>query len=246
MVVRVEVPASAAPAEAPAPAPAATTTPAAVTTTTPAAPATEPAPAAPAAPTATTTAIPTAPVQTPAPAAATPSAETVTAQFQAKGLSLDKYVESYAANGELTATDYEELANGGFSKGYVDSFIAGQNALRAQEENEVFSTVGGKEEYAKLTSWAKANVSPAEIEAYNEALDNMPIATIKLVVAGLKARFEAANGSEPTLVGGAPAGAPNSYQSISQVTDAMKDPRYKRDPAYRAEVEARLATSNVF
>lgn len=244
MVTRVNAPASEAPADAPAPADT-TTTPAPAATSTPAPEATPPA----------TEATPPAPEGEPqspqglqikdAPEEAL-SLETVESQFEAAGVSLDKYVASYAENGELTADDYAELKGKGFSKGYVDSFIAGQNALRVQEETAVFDTVGGKDAYSKITTWAKANIPAAEIEAYNEALDTMPLNTIKLVVAGLKARFEASNGSEPALVGGAPSGAAAGFQSISQVTEAMRDPRYKRDPAFRAEVESRLATSNVF
>ena len=40
---------------------------------------------------------------------------------------------------------------------------------------------------------------------------------------------------------------PNSgaFQSRAQVVEAMSDPRYKKDPAYRQQVYNRLQNSNV-
>ena len=39
--------------------------------------------------------------------------------------------------------------------------------------------------------------------------------------------------------------ASGAFRSLAQVTEAMRDPRYTKDPAYRKDVEARLANSNV-
>ena len=35
------------------------------------------------------------------------------------------------------------------------------------------------------------------------------------------------------------------FQSVAQVTEAMNDPRYQKDPAFRKEVEDKLARSSV-
>ena len=37
----------------------------------------------------------------------------------------------------------------------------------------------------------------------------------------------------------------DTFGSVAQVTDAMNDPRYSKDPAYRKEVEDKLARSSV-
>jgi len=36
------------------------------------------------------------------------------------------------------------------------------------------------------------------------------------------------------------------FESVAQVTEAMNDPRYANDPAYRKQVELKLAKSSVF
>lgn len=228
MTVRVNTPASEAPAEAPVKdAPQATA-------------------GAPDAPASNPQASPQSAPETP-PQPGPPTVEHIEGQFQARGMNLDKYADSYRANGgKLTDGDYAELAKGGFSKDYVDAFIRGQEALVQQEENSVFETVGGRESYAKMTAWAKVNVSSAEIEAFNQALDTMPLETVKFMVAGLKARYEASNGNEPSLVNGQKSGAVAGYQSVAQLTAEMRDPRYRKDPAFRAEVERKLASSNIF
>jgi hypothetical protein len=37
----------------------------------------------------------------------------------------------------------------------------------------------------------------------------------------------------------------DAFQSIAQVTQAMNDPRYEKDPAYRKEVTDKIARSSV-
>ena len=39
--------------------------------------------------------------------------------------------------------------------------------------------------------------------------------------------------------------ATDVFKSVAQVTEAMNDPRYSKDPAFRKEVEDKLARSSV-
>ena len=69
----------------------------------------------------------------------------------------------------------------------------------------------------------------------------------RLALRGLHAAWTESAGRRPQLVGGRSAtGEDGVFGSAQQVAEAIRDPRYKRDPAYRAEVQARLARSNVF
>ena len=69
----------------------------------------------------------------------------------------------------------------------------------------------------------------------------------RLAAQGLHARYVAANGAEPALVTGATAGQSGDvFSSTAQLVEAMRDPRYAADPAYRATVEAKLARSSIF
>lgn len=161
--------------------------------------------------------------------------------IQAAGLEAEALTKELEA-GALSDASYEALAKAGYPKAVVDTYIAGQRALADAVVNDIYATVGGKETFTRMTDWAKTNLSAAEITTFNKMVEGSPD-QVKLAVQGLHSRFTQAVGSEPTLISGQPAGAGDSFQSWAQVTAAMKDPRYRADPAFRKDVEARLARS---
>lgn len=160
--------------------------------------------------------------------------------LQLKGLDLNEFSKEFAEKGELTPESYEKLQKAGFPKELVDGFIAGQQALRAQQDEVGYAEVGGKEAYKAMAEWASVNLTPAEREAYNKALMGGP-ESMKMAVRGLRDRYQQANGSDPKLLGGNRGTSETAFQSRAEMTAAMKDPRYKKDPAYRAMVARKLA-----
>ena len=165
-----------------------------------------------------------------------------------KGLQLDQFSEEFASKGELSAESYEKLAKAGFDKNIVDNYIAGQQARASQFEGSIKAEVGGDERYNQMVDWAKANMTPGEIAAYNTAVSSGNADQAKLAALGLSAKFTQAVGSEPSrlLGGGNNANSADIFESTAQVTKAMADPQYRNDPAYRARVQAKLARSKVF
>jgi len=178
--------------------------------------------------------------------AATPPADPEAALAD-KGLDLQDFSNEFAQSGELSAESYEKLGKAGYSRQIVDQYIEGQRAVAARFETDIMTEVGGAEKYTEITSWAKANLTPTEIAAYNAAVSSGNADQAKLAALGLGAKFEKANGSDPKrLLGGQSAGTTGDvFESMAQVTAAMKDPLYKADPAFRAKVQAKLARSNV-
>jgi len=85
-----------------------------------------------------------------------------------------------------------------------------------------------------------------EIEAYNAAMSgNME--TRKMAIEAIKSKYVAKTGSNPkVLVGLAASPAQSGYESKAQMTSDMKDPRYAKDPAYRAAVERKIAKTTAF
>lgn len=163
------------------------------------------------------------------------------------GLNFDDLSNKYWENGQLDDSDYESLAKIGIPKNLVDQYIAGQEAIMSAAREQVFSRVGGEEAYDALTSWAADNLTPAEIAAYDRAVDSGDMGTVLMAVNGLQARYNAAVGVEPRrAVKGtsAPAGA-DVYRSIAEMQKDMADPRYKKDSAFRKDVENKLARSNI-
>lgn len=188
---------------------------------------------------------PETPADTPAPADATP--DDADKALSERGLDMAKFSNEFAEKGELTPESYAELEKAGLTKDIVDQYIEGQKARATQYESSVKAEVGGDENYNQMVTWAKSNMSAEEISAFNNAVSSGDVNQAKLAVLGLSTRYSKANGSDPKrTIGGGKAGAEDAFESTAQLTEAMKDPRYKSDPAYRNAVQNKLARSSVF
>lgn len=182
------------------------------------------------------------------PAEGTPPAEG-SAEEAAKAAKLDIAVleTEFAETGALTEASYKALEAAGFGKDVVDTYIAGQVALAAQRDAEGFALAGGKDQYTAMTAWAQTNMSPADVAAFDAAVTGSP-AQMKQAITALKAQYVAANGNVPNLNTGIPAASSGetAFQSRAEVTAAMRDSRYRADPAYRALVERRIGLMDSF
>lgn len=171
-----------------------------------------------------------------------PNAQQATEQLASKGLDMQAFSQEFLDKGELSAESYTKLEAAGLSKAVVDGYIAGQQALAAQRDAVGLEAAGGADQFAKMAEWSKTNLSEGERKLFNTTMQNGSVDEIKFAMGGLKARYEAANGREPTLVGGGQA-APGGYRSQEEMRQAMRDPRYGRDPAYTKDVEQKVDKS---
>ncbi|PDT45354.1 hypothetical protein CO661_24125 [Sinorhizobium fredii] len=148
--------------------------------------------------------------------------------------------------GELSEATYTDLAAKGFDKATVDSYIAGQKALADAADRRLTDAAGGKENLDRMFAWASTSLTPAEIDSYNASFSNADVNAAEIAIAQLKGKYEAANGRDPKLLGGkAPSQLADTFASWAEVTKAMSDPRYDKDPAYRAKVEAKVGRSDI-
>jgi hypothetical protein len=188
------------------------------------------------------------PAETPATTPNIPVTPEVPATVQPADLA--KYEAEFVSNGKLSDATYTEIQkNNNLTKDQVDSIIAGRQAQATVRANEIFSAVGGEETYSKMVSWAATNMSPAEQQAYNAAVNGGDVNAMRLAVDALEARYTKAYGSEPNLVNsGKGSSGVVGFRSQAEITAAMSDPRYsgppnKRDPAYIQSVADRIAAS---
>ncbi len=163
---------------------------------------------------------------------------------ESTGLDLQEYFDEYQDKGELTQESYDKLAEQGLGKQIVDDFIAGQNARVANETREVAAVVGGEDNLNAVLEWAGENLSEAEINAYNSATQQGKDSA-KLALQGLYSRYTAENGSSPNLIGGQTGGESRDvFKSSHEMTKAMEDPRYWKDPDYQKEVQDKISRSH--
>lgn len=120
----------------------------------------------------------------------------------------------------------------------------------AAVQSSIITEAGGQERYARLADWVSQNVERERIDAYNAALSVADQVSAMTMLKAFQFDYLNANGYEPRLAGGSFSTTnATPFASEAQVVAAMSDPRYSganADPAYVAEVEARLAVSNVF
>ena len=163
-----------------------------------------------------------------------------------KGLDFDVFQQEYDENGELSDDAYAALDEAGFPRSVVDTWIQGQDALASQMTGEMYDIVGGQEDYNNMVSWAADTLPESEIDAFNATMTSQNPDMIRLAIQGLNARYRSE--AEPSLLQGG-TGAVSSggrFESNAELTAAMSDPRYSKDPAYRQQVADKLARSSLF
>ena len=159
--------------------------------------------------------------------------------------------EFYSNDGQVSAETLEELGKLD-SNELISAYIQMQgqqqesNDLTDAQAAEIRSLAGGDEAYSQLTQWAANSLDEGFITAYDNIVETGDVRMIQLAVAGLKAEYEKQNGFEGQMLTGK-AAQPNVdvFRSQQEVVQAMSDPRYDRDPAYRQDVFAKLERSNI-
>lgn len=163
------------------------------------------------------------------------------------GLNMTDLTTEYEESGQISEDSYEKLAEAGINREYVDGYIRGQEALSTQYQGEIFELAGGQQGYSEMLQWAAQNLSADEISAFNTSVNNGDLEQAKLSVQGLIARYTTSEGNEPSLVKGVASGeSVSAFRSTAELVAAMKDPKYKNDPAYRQDVIEKLGRSSIF
>ena len=162
--------------------------------------------------------------------------------------------EYYENEGSLSAETMEKFGQMD-ARDLVEAFMAIQENtdpaesypdLSEAEMNTVYNSVGGEAEYEKLTSWAADNMDDRALEAFNTVVDQGNPTAIQLAVAGMKAEYDNTEGYEGRmLTGKAAQNSRDGFRSQAEVVQAMSDPRYDKDPAYRQDLYDKLERSNV-
>lgn len=168
---------------------------------------------------------------------------------QIDGVDMSALQTEYTTNGELSDKSYKNLGDAGVDRATVDQYIAGQHALASQMGDTVRDSVGGAEEYGNMIEWARANMNDQELATYNGAVQSGSLDMAKLAAKGLRASYLDSVGSEGATYGGKSSGGSEGsdvYRSNNELTQAMKDPRYNNDHAYREDVRKKLERSDLF
>ena len=172
----------------------------------------------------------------------TPAEVTETVEY------MNELGRQFEEKGELSAEDVDKLGSMD-PKQLVQAYLAYNTQaksaqLQQSQVNDIMETAGGAEQYNNMIQWASTNLPESEINDFNAVTaTNNPIA-IKFAVQSLASKYRGEVGYEADLVSGRGAGSDvKAFRSHAELSRAISDPRYHSDPAYRQDVEDRLARS---
>jgi hypothetical protein len=164
-----------------------------------------------------------------------------------EGETIDSNVFSQAtseweATGEISQESFDALNQAGIPVELVNQFIANANAQEELKKADILESIGGQNEFDKMSNWAQGNLPKDEIDGFNNVISTGDIGQIKLVLGALRSRMGSTNFVQPD-------GNINtqsdrgSYRSKAEMVAAVNDPRYNKDTAYRNDVAKRIMMS---
>ena len=163
--------------------------------------------------------------------------------------------EYYANDGQLseeTISRFSDMSSQDLVNAYLEIQAnnpqAPQQAVQLSESdvNQVQNAAGGEANYNRVIDWAADNLSDEAINAFDSVVDSGNPMAINIAFQGIQAEYNEANGYEGRMLQGKPASSTGDvFRSQAELVAAMGDPRYDTDPAYRADVVAKLDQSDL-
>ena len=119
--------------------------------------------------------------------------------------------------------------------------------LTEEQAGQLFEMVGGEKAYKSMLSWAGENMSKEEVSMYDSVMASGNANSIYFAVQALSNKYSDAVGNDGQLLTGKRSAAQQNEQFRSQqeLVQAMNDPRYDRDPAFRDDVIRKLQNSDI-
>ena len=160
--------------------------------------------------------------------------------------------QEFEENGQLSEEAIESLSkmdSKDLIKNYLEYYGKAQTkqqqqTVQASELQSIKDSVGGDEKYSAMTSWAADNLTATEINDFNTVTNSGSVAAIKFAVEALNTRYVNSEGYEaPMVTGSKPTSSAKPYRSNAELSRDIANPLYNTDPAFRRDVEQRLAQS---
>lgn len=132
------------------------------------------------------------------------------------------------------------------AQAYLDYRAANQpHELTADETDSLYDVVGGQEQYTNMLRWAADNCDEQTIEMYDTVMSKGDLESCFFAVQAMAFRMAEMEGWQPQdfLSGRTSIQTADVFRSQAEVVEAMNDPRYDRDPAYRQDIMNKLERS---
>ena len=118
--------------------------------------------------------------------------------------------------------------------------------ITEQQVKELKGVAGGEQQYGEMLQWAKDSLNPQEIQMFDAVMERGDPLAAFFAVRSLSYRYLDAQGRDGQMVTGtAPRGDGSQFGSQAEVVEAMSDPRYDRDPAFRQKIMKKLERADI-
>jgi len=135
---------------------------------------------------------------------------------------------------------------GDLAKEYLAYRQSQERGLTDKDVAELKDLAGGPDQYDQIVSWATKNLSQQEQRMYDQVIDRGDPVACYFALQTVMTKYENANGKDGQLITGkAPTQTNNVFRSQAELVQAMADPRYENDPAYRQDVIEKLDRSGI-
>lgn len=168
-------------------------------------------------------------------------------------LDIAAYQKEFDTNGELSDATYDHITKiTGMERADIDSVVGAMQDRQAKNTERWDNMLGGKENKAAVLNWARDNYSDAQRASFNKVLDSGDVHAIDIALKGMVADYREAGGTFKAQGGAVVSGeVPNfgdtaqagGFTTEGEYREAIRSPRYKKDPSYRAEIQKKLRAS---
>ncbi|WP_435634301.1 capsid assembly protein [Pseudomonas solani] len=157
----------------------------------------------------------------------------------------------YESESGLSDASYKALADAGYSRNFVDSYIQGQESIAHQFVAQVVEYAGGKDRFDKIMKHMGAS-SPESVESLHEAMERQDLKAIRTIInLGIQSHTKkfgkapARNVAKAAPAVPAKRSAPSvqGYETRKEMIADMGKAEYRLDANFRAKVEARVLAS---
>ena len=118
--------------------------------------------------------------------------------------------------------------------------------LTEDQAIQLQNMVGGEKAYNDMLQWAGQNLSKEDCDVFDSVVGRGDPNSCLFAIQALNAKYQEAVGNDGRLLTGQGAvDKQDVFRSQQEVVQAMSDPRYEKDPAFRNDVYAKLERSNI-
>ena len=118
--------------------------------------------------------------------------------------------------------------------------------ITEQQVTELKGVAGGEQQYGEMLQWAKDTLNPQEVQMFDTVMERGDPLAAFFAIRSLSYRYQDAQGRDGQMITGtAPKGDGSQFTSQAEVVEAMSDPRYDRDPAFRQKIMKKLERSDI-